>query len=293
MLKCIKASITPVNCELKNPLKTRKCYDIIHNAEKQLLYERIRNFNNTLDMLEQNSSQYYSHLKSMINQLDQDLDIRKCIQFINKIKEHRHSKIKGKHIDKFDHIYFKRFGYHHNFIRNYQNFNNINHNCTLSGQSNVPSSISMVSSTTSSTPTVPTTPMASTPSASMDPASSAATTAPSHPPSSSRHTCKVGTHTKKWVINHPNPLTPGQLSLLQKGPNYAITPKCPPRKLTQQQWKWLPRIFHPVRQMNIRCQLLTQTTQHPAQQTQQPKPNTMKGTHTTQTGHIQGGTHSR
>ena len=51
MLKCIKASITPVSCKLKNPLKSKRSYEIIHKVEKQLLYERIRNINNTLDML--------------------------------------------------------------------------------------------------------------------------------------------------------------------------------------------------------------------------------------------------
>ena len=50
-LKCIKASINPVSCKLKNPLKTRKSYNIIHKAEKQLLYECIRNINNTLETL--------------------------------------------------------------------------------------------------------------------------------------------------------------------------------------------------------------------------------------------------
>ena len=95
MLKCIKSGITPVSCKLKNPLKTKRSYEIIHKAEKQLLYERIRNINRTLDMFEQNRSQYYSHLKNMINQHDQEIDIEKCIQFINKIKEHRHSKIKN------------------------------------------------------------------------------------------------------------------------------------------------------------------------------------------------------
>ena len=102
MLKCIKAGITPVSCKLKNPLKTRKNYDIIHKAEKQLKNKSIRNINNTLDMFEQNRSQLYSHLKNMINQHDQETDIGKCIQFINKIKEHRDNKIKNKHIDKFE-----------------------------------------------------------------------------------------------------------------------------------------------------------------------------------------------
>ena len=51
-LRCLKASITPVSCKLKNPLKTRKSYNIIQKAEKQLLYECIRNINNTLETLE-------------------------------------------------------------------------------------------------------------------------------------------------------------------------------------------------------------------------------------------------
>ena len=98
MLKCIKASITPVSCKIKNPhqRKTKRSYDIIHKAEKQLLYERIRNINSILDMLEKNRSQYYSHIKNMVNQHDQDLDINKCILFINNIKEHRAQQNKGK-----------------------------------------------------------------------------------------------------------------------------------------------------------------------------------------------------
>ena len=83
-LKCIKASITPVSCKLKNPLKTRKSYDIIHKAEKPLLYERVRNINNILDMYEEIRSKLYSCLKNMINEHDQDQDISQCIQFINK-----------------------------------------------------------------------------------------------------------------------------------------------------------------------------------------------------------------
>ena len=36
-------------------------------------------------------------------------------------------------------------------------------------------------------------------------------------------------HTDKWIINLSKiPLTKEQLSLLQKGPNFAFTPKYPP-----------------------------------------------------------------
>ena len=118
----------------------------------------------------------------------------------------------------------KDLGYHHNFTRNSQLFNNTDH--PLSGQSDVPSNIPTTSPRASNNPPVPATPMASTPSSSMD---SAPITAPRHPSSSSRHTCKTDDHIKKWVINLSKaPLTTGQLSLLQKGPNFGITPKYPP-----------------------------------------------------------------
>ena len=62
------------------------------------------------------------------------------LNFINKIKEHRHDKIKKKNIKKFEKLYFKRFGYHHNLNRHTASFGNINHNSQdLSRQSNVPS----------------------------------------------------------------------------------------------------------------------------------------------------------
>ena len=206
-LKCIKVSVAPVSCKLKNLLKSRKSYVIIHKAEKQLLYERIRNIDQKLNMLETNRRDYYSCLKSMINQHDQEIeqDISKCIQFINKIKEHRHSKIKEKHIDKFDHLYFKRFGCHHNFTRNTQNLDNIDQNNALSRQSNVPSNVSITPPNASGSSTVPVTPMVPTPSHSIHPTPSVSTMVPGHQPSSSSHTCKTTNYTKKWVINNQDP----------------------------------------------------------------------------------------
>ena len=85
------------------------------------------------------------------------------------------------------------------------------------GPQNVPSRITTTSTPTSNLTTVPFTPMAPTPSTSTTDSSPV----PRLPPSSLNHTC-----TDKWVINlSKTPLTEEQLSLLQKGPNYAITPK--------------------------------------------------------------------
>ena len=109
-LKCIKASITPVSCKLKSPLKSKRSYDIIHKAEKQLLYECIRNINNTLETLDKQRETQYIKFKDTVsnsNQHDQKLDLDRSRLFINKIKDHKHDKIKEKQIDKFERLYFK------------------------------------------------------------------------------------------------------------------------------------------------------------------------------------------
>ena len=228
MLKCIKASITPVSCKLKNPLsyKSTISYQIMHKVEKQLLYGCIRNINNILATLDKQREDQYKKFKDTIHNHEQDLD--KSRLFINKIKEHRHDKIKRKHIKKFKKLHFKHHGYHHNINRHTPSFDNINSgNDTLSGQPNVPSSFSTSSTTTFTTSSIPATPMAPTPSTQ----AMATHQAPRQPSSSTNtstsHACI--NHMDKWVINlSKTPLTKEQLSLLQKGPNVAITPKYPP-----------------------------------------------------------------
>ena len=94
--------------------------------------------------------------------LDPDLDLilDRSRSFINKIKEHQHEKIKTKQINKFKRLYYKRHGCHHNLNRHNHCFDNTNHNSSsLSGQPNVPSSISPRSSTTSIISNVPATPI--------------------------------------------------------------------------------------------------------------------------------------
>ena len=228
MLKCIKASMTPVSCKLKNPLsyKSTRSYQIMHKAEKQLLYECIRNVNNILATLDKQREDQYRKFKDTIHNHEQDLDRSRL--FINKIKEHRHDKIKRKHIEKFKKLHFKHYGYHHNINRHTHSFDNIDSgNDTLSRQPNVPSSFSTSSTTTSTTSSIHATPMAPTPSTQ----AAATHPAPGQPSSitstSNGHTCI--SHMDKWVINlSKTPLTKEQLSLLHKGPNFAITPKYPP-----------------------------------------------------------------
>ena len=224
MLRCIKASITPVSCKLKNPLKTKGSYDIIHKTEKLLLYKRIRGINKTLAMLDKQRENQYIEFKDAIfksnnnnnnNQQhvqdqDKQSDLERSWLFINKIKEHCHNKIKEKQIDKFERLYFKRYGCHHNLNRHSQIFDNIDwENNGLSGHQNVPSVFLQPSSHNSSNPSVPATPRQPPPST---------TTAASNsnqglPTSNNPHTCRC--NADKWVINLSN--TP---SLMNNYPYY-------------------------------------------------------------------------
>ena len=53
-LRCIEVRLTPVSCKLKKTLqfKTNRSYQIIHKAERQLLYDRVRSINVILEKLE-------------------------------------------------------------------------------------------------------------------------------------------------------------------------------------------------------------------------------------------------
>ena len=97
----------------------------------------------------------------MLDKQREDQDLDRSRLFINKIKDHMHDKIKTKHIEKFEKLYFKCHGCHYNLSRHTNNSGNIESiPNTLSRQPNVPSSISSTSTTTSTSTSVPATPMA-------------------------------------------------------------------------------------------------------------------------------------
>ena len=232
----IKASITPISCKLKNPLlhKSFRSYQIIHKAEKQLLYERIRNINSILATLDKQRESQYQKFKDTLEVNNSDHEHEQYLDrsrtFIYKIKEHRHDKIKKKHINKFKKLYFKRYGYHHNLSRHNTSFGNIDHNFpALSRQSNVPSNFSTRTTNHSSTPSTPATPMVPTPSthaANFQPAANQPV--PRQP--ASNHTCT--SHMDKWVINlSKNPSPRNNYPFYKKVPIMPLPPNTPHRSL--------------------------------------------------------------
>ena len=233
-LKCIKASITPVSCKLKNPLsyKSSRSYQIIHKATKQLLYERIRNINSILATLDKQREDQYQKFKDSLNQNNQDFEqyLDRSRTFINKIKEHRHNKVKNKHIDKFEKLYFKRFGYHHNLSRHTTNLNNIDQNSnSLSRQSNVPSRFSTRTTNHSSTSSIPATPMAPTPSTHTVDFHPVTNHSAAGQPTSNHTSTK---HMDKWDINLSKPPSlRNNYPFYKKAPIMPLPPNTPHRSI--------------------------------------------------------------
>ena len=97
-------------------------------------------------MLDKQREDQYKKFKDTIsNQNNQDhgQDLDRSRLFINKIKEHRHDKIKTKHTKKFKKLQFKHYGYHHNIKRHTTSYNNTDSDSnTLRRQLNVPSRFS-------------------------------------------------------------------------------------------------------------------------------------------------------
>ena len=199
--------------------RSSKSYQIIHKAEKQLLYERIRNINGILATLDKQKQDQYSKFKDSIfsiNQantdqisvseplqdLDPDTILDRARLFIHRIKDHRHEKIKTRKIDKFEWLYYKIDGCHHNISGRNHLFDNIDqNNSSLSGQLNVPSSSSPRSATTSTSSNVPATPRPSTPSTSLISTLTSKGNPTSHNPPNP-HTCRD--QLDKWVTNLSN-----------------------------------------------------------------------------------------
>ena len=183
-------------------------------------------------MLDKQRLEQYSKFKEILSNQTTNIDqisvsdtsrdqfLDRARLFINRIKEHRHDKVKIRQRNKFERLYFKIHGCHHNLTRCPLVPDNIHSNANaLGGQPSVPAVSSPRPSTSSNTST---------------PSSSTANNHPTiaNPTSINPNPNNPNTatdHTAKWVINLSQaPLINDQLSLLQKGPNFAITPKYPP-----------------------------------------------------------------
>ena len=99
-LWCLSKDITPVSLKLKNNIGTYKSKCIIHNTERKLLNERIRNINNTIENLEHVKYMYENELKGTVSK-----EIyQECGVYIENAKETRHNKVLQRQVSKFERL---------------------------------------------------------------------------------------------------------------------------------------------------------------------------------------------
>ena len=101
-LKCIRQNLIPVSVRLK-PLRSKQnisasARKIIERAERQLMQDRVRGINNTIQVSENNGNHNKTRLAFMVTQVDLD----RCISFIGKVRQERFNKVKARQIRKFN-----------------------------------------------------------------------------------------------------------------------------------------------------------------------------------------------
>ena len=103
-LRCLDKGLVPVSLRLKNLIRTQRGRGIIYKAEKQLLNERIKNINYTLECYEHEKYMYKSQLKELIDQEMWDA----CMAEIERRKELRHRRVMGRQISKFNRLLLEK-----------------------------------------------------------------------------------------------------------------------------------------------------------------------------------------
>ena len=102
MLKYIGHNLVPVSIRLK-PLKSKQFIStsarkIIEKAERQLMQDRVRTINNTIEVNESNGNHNKTSLASIVTQVDLD----RCINFIEKVRQDRFIKVKDRQVRKYE-----------------------------------------------------------------------------------------------------------------------------------------------------------------------------------------------
>ena len=88
-LRCLGKGVIPVSLKIKNNITRYKSNYIIHQAEKKLLNERIRNIKNTIECLDHVKYMYECDFKCIVG-----LEMfKECEEYIESAKEVRHNKV--------------------------------------------------------------------------------------------------------------------------------------------------------------------------------------------------------
>ena len=99
-LRCISKYLIPVSVRLKSTSssRSRSAKEIIHRAEKQLLWDRVKCINGILCNTGVKVDRCRSRMLSMVTTTTMD----RCTEFINKARESRFIKVRDSQVNKFN-----------------------------------------------------------------------------------------------------------------------------------------------------------------------------------------------
>ena len=99
-LRCIRKDLIPVNVRLKSTINNGRMKQTINRAERQLLQDRIKGINGIL----QDNAIKLDRCRSRLLSLVTTTTMKKCIDFINKLREFRFTKIRDRQVNKFNRL---------------------------------------------------------------------------------------------------------------------------------------------------------------------------------------------
>ena len=177
-MKCISNNLVLFSVKLKPSYSklSQGARTIIQRAEKQLLQDRVRCINRTIEESGNTINNSRSWLTSIVTNTT---DLDRCSKFIDKVREDRFGKVKERQVRKFNILISK----------SNNNYNKATNNNSRLGQGNNCNS--------------------------------------SDRPNNNNNNQSKVSNNNKWVINlSKTNLTEGQKSVLAKGPNFTVTPRC-------------------------------------------------------------------
>ena len=106
ILKCISNNLVPVSVKVKSSCNklSEKARKIIEKAEKQLLQDRVRCINKTIEESGNTINNSRSSLTSIVTNAT---DLDRCSKYINKVREDRYDKVKDRQVRKFKNLISK------------------------------------------------------------------------------------------------------------------------------------------------------------------------------------------
>ena len=101
-LKCFGQNLTPFSIRLK-PIRSKQnistsARKIIERPEHQLMQDRVRGTNNTIQASKDNGNHNKSRPASVVTQVDLD----RCVNFIEKVRQEKLNKVKARQVRKFN-----------------------------------------------------------------------------------------------------------------------------------------------------------------------------------------------